>query len=66
MSASGKGSRDGLFHPRVEPVAAALSNINLDFTVISETRDSQEEGALALMQCVLPERRSFALRSQFT
>lgn len=48
----GEQSRDGLFHPRVEPVAAAIAKLDLDFTVISETHDSQEEGALALMRSV--------------
>lgn len=68
--APGEQSRDGLFHPRVEPVAAALSRIGLDFTVISETHDTQEEGALALKHAVVPERRahvaSTASRSRST
>ena len=53
----GEGSRDGFFHPRVEPVAAALSRIPLDFTVVSETHDSQQEGALALKLAAVPKRR---------
>jgi deoxyribonuclease IV len=58
VHAPGEQSRDGLFHPRVEPVAAALSRIAVDFTIISETHDSQEEGALALKHAVVPECRS--------
>ena len=50
--APGEQSRDGLFHPRVEPIAAAIARLDFDFTIISETHDSQEEGALALMSSV--------------
>ncbi|WP_041801802.1 TIM barrel protein [Rhodopseudomonas palustris] len=56
-STPGEQSRDGLFHPRVEPVAAALARLcvasRMDFTVISETHDSQEEGAAALRDAVI-------------
>jgi len=41
-------SRDDLFHPRFEPVAKRLRQYGFSGTVISETNDSQEEGALAL------------------
>jgi deoxyribonuclease-4 len=41
-------SGDGFFHPRVEPIAKGLRRLAADCTVISETHDSQEEGALAL------------------
>ena len=44
----GVGSSDGYYHPRVAPVANALRKINIDATVISETHNSQERGALAL------------------
>ena len=44
----GTSSRDGYYHPRFEPVSKALAGIDFDFTVISETHNSQEEGALAL------------------
>ncbi len=44
----GEYSQDGFYHPRFEPVAEALRMINIDCTVISETRNSQEVGALAL------------------
>lgn len=43
-------SADRLFHPRVEPVANGLRGLGIDCTVISETHDSQEEGALALKE----------------
>jgi deoxyribonuclease-4 len=46
-------SSDGFFHPRVEPVAKALSRFQVDCTVISETHNSQEEGALALKNAFL-------------
>lgn len=46
-------SGDGFFHPRVEPIAKALKNLSVDCTVISETNDSQEEGALALKRAFL-------------
>ena len=39
---------DGYYHPRFEPIGRGLRTIGLDCTVISETHDSQEEGALAL------------------
>ena len=41
-------SADGYFHPRVEPIARGLKRFGVESTVISETHDSQEEGALAL------------------
>ncbi len=46
-------SRDGLFHPRVEPIASGLRGFASKCTVISETHDSQEEGALALKRAFL-------------
>jgi deoxyribonuclease-4 len=45
---AGEGSDDGFFHPRPEPVMSALQCLDCDFSIISETHDSQEEGALAL------------------
>jgi deoxyribonuclease-4 len=42
-----------LYGPRPEPVARALSLLPGDFTVISETRNSQEQGALALRAAYL-------------
>lgn len=47
-SGIGTSSTDGLFHPRPEPVAGALSELGGDFTVISETHNTQEVGALCL------------------
>ncbi|WP_437871693.1 TIM barrel protein [Methylorubrum extorquens] len=44
----GETSRDGYFHPRADAVGVALTRLSRDFTVISETYNSQEEGALAL------------------
>lgn len=38
-------SKDGLFHPRPETVAEAIKSIDRDFVVVSETHNSQEEGA---------------------
>jgi deoxyribonuclease-4 len=46
-------SNDGFFHPRVEPVAKGLKRLGVECTVISETHDSQEEGALALKDAFL-------------
>jgi deoxyribonuclease-4 len=46
-------SGDGYFHPRVEPIAKGLRRFAGDCTVISETHDSQEEGALALKEAFL-------------
>ncbi len=46
-------SGDGFFHPRVEPIAKGLRALAADCTVISETHDSQEEGALALKEAFL-------------
>ena len=40
--------REGFFHPRFEPIARCLRKWQVECTVISETKDSQEEGALAL------------------
>lgn len=48
LGGSSLRSRDGFFHPRVEPIATALRKFSVDCTVISETHNSQEEGALAL------------------
>ena len=48
--AVGKGSRDGWFHPRPDPVAEALRSLSGDFTVISETHNSQEIGAKVLKE----------------
>lgn len=41
-------SADGWFHPRPESVAEALRRLHCACTVISETHNSQEEGARAL------------------
>ncbi len=49
----GEGSEDGLYHPRPNAVASALRYLPGDFTVISETHNSQEEGALALQKAHL-------------
>ena len=46
--AVGEYSCDGYYHPRFEPVAEALKMIDIDCNVISETHNSQEQGALAL------------------
>jgi deoxyribonuclease IV len=46
-------SGDGFFHPRVAPIAKGLREITIDCTVISETHDSQEQGALALKEAFL-------------
>jgi deoxyribonuclease-4 len=40
--------RQGYYHPRYEAIVRGLSKINADCTVISETHNSQEEGALAM------------------
>ena len=50
-SAAGQTSVDGLFHPRPEPVIHALLDLPVEATVISETHNSQEQGARALKQC---------------
>lgn len=55
LHAPGEGSGDGFYHPRVDPVARALQRIPIDCTVISETHNSQEIGALALKQGFLTE-----------
>lgn len=47
-AAVGESSEDGLFHPRPDPVAEALRKLRGDFTVISETHNSQEIGAKTL------------------
>lgn len=47
-AAVGESSRDGFFHPRPDPVADALRKLPADFTVISETHNSQEIGARVL------------------
>jgi deoxyribonuclease-4 len=51
----GEASGDGFYHPRVDPVGRALQRIPIDCTVISETHDSQETGAMALKQAFLAE-----------
>ncbi|MDL2256644.1 TIM barrel protein [Bacteroidales bacterium OttesenSCG-928-I14] len=38
----------GHYHPRYEPIIKSLIDINANCTVISETHNSQEEGALAM------------------
>lgn len=38
----------GYYHPRYEPIIKSLTSLNTDCTVISETHNSQEEGALAM------------------
>lgn len=44
----GTGSIDGYYHPRFTPVAEQLNRFPENTTVISETHNTQEEGALAL------------------
>jgi deoxyribonuclease-4 len=39
---------EGLYHPRLEPIIDGLRSYDIDCTVISETHDSQEQGALAM------------------
>ena len=46
--AVGETSLDGMYHPRPQHVAKAISTIGADFTIISETHNSQEIGALEL------------------
>jgi len=41
-------SKDGFYYPRHEHVASSLKKFSLDCTVISETHNSQEVGAIAL------------------
>lgn len=41
-------SEPKLYYPRFEPVARGLRHWKVECTIISETNDSQEEGALAL------------------
>lgn len=43
----------GPYHPRFEPIAKFLRKFSVNCTVISETHDSQEEGALALKQAYM-------------
>jgi deoxyribonuclease-4 len=45
--------RTGHYHPRYEPIIESLININADCTVISETHNSQEEGAKAMRDYLL-------------
>lgn len=52
-AAVGESSEDGLFHPRPDPVAEALREMSGDFTVISETHNSQEIGAKTLKKIYL-------------
>ena len=54
----GESSKDGLFHPRPHPVAEALSTLPGDFTVISETHNSQEIGAKTLKEIYLDRAQS--------
>nr|WP_306267027.1 TIM barrel protein [Pararhizobium sp. IMCC3301] len=49
-AAVGERSEDGWFHPRPDPVAQALRILSGDFTVISETHNSQETGAKLLKE----------------
>lgn len=44
------------FYPRYDPVARGLSAWNIKGTIISETHNSQQEGALALKQTYLSAR----------
>ncbi|WP_321340693.1 TIM barrel protein [uncultured Cohaesibacter sp.] len=48
----GEYSVDGLYHPRPEPVASALASLDTQFTIISETHNSQEIGAQHLKDCI--------------
>lgn len=48
-----KDTDDGYFHPRVANVAPWLVGFSTNATVISETHDSQEEGARALRDAYL-------------
>lgn len=41
-----------LFHPRPEPVAAGLAGLSGRFTIISETYNSQEKGAIRLKSLI--------------
>lgn len=54
----GESSKDGLFHPRPDPVAAALRTLHGDFTIISETHNSQEIGAKTLKKMYLDSAKS--------
>ena len=40
--------RDNLYHPRFEQIIKNISKINASFTVISETHNSQEIGAMSM------------------
>ena len=40
------------FHPRPEPVAAGLAALSGRFTIISETHNSQEKGAIRLKSLI--------------
>ncbi len=57
-AAVGESSEDGLFHPRPDPVAEALLTMSGDFTVISETHNSQEIGAKTLKGIYLDKAQS--------
>lgn len=50
----GSGSQDGWFHPRAQAVAEALRMIDVPCTIISETHNSQEIGALELKRYFRP------------
>jgi deoxyribonuclease-4 len=55
ISGNDGSSGGGLYYPRFEPIARALKKFNVDCTVISETHNSQEEGALALKKAFLED-----------
>jgi len=43
-----EAAADDFFHPRFPQIISNLSSLKKEFTVISETHDSQDEGALAM------------------
>lgn len=53
LSLFGDCSEPSLYHPRFEPVANGLRRWVSDCVVISETKDSQERGAIALRDTFL-------------
>lgn len=48
LSLFSETEEDRFYHPRYEPIARNFCNLNTSVTVISETHNSQERGALAL------------------
>jgi len=59
----GQSSGDGFFHPRPETVAEALKSITGEFTVISETHNSQEIGAKVLKESYFQRKPSRSVAS---